>query len=58
LLKTGNVPVTTVMRKLLTGYAVSFNRRHRRAGHLSQNRYKSILCQEDSYLKMGPALGI
>ena len=38
------------MRCLLTGYAVSFNRRHRRCGHLLQNRYKSILCQEDSYL--------
>ena len=35
----------------LTGYAVSFNRRHRRYGHLFQNRYKSILCQEDVYLK-------
>ena len=38
------------MRRLLTGYAVSFNRRHRRHGHLFQNRYKSILCQEDLYL--------
>ena len=38
------------MRRLLTGYAVSFNHRHDRAGHLFQNRYKSILCQEDSYL--------
>ncbi|MDJ0818014.1 MAG: transposase [Desulfobacterales bacterium] len=43
LLKTGNVPISTVMRKLLTGYAVTFNRRHRRVGHLFQNRYKSIL---------------
>ena len=50
LLKTGNVSITTLMRRLLTGYAVSFNRRHNRAGHLFQNRYKSILCQEDSYL--------
>jgi len=38
------------MRRLLTGYAVSFNSRHRRYGHLFQNRYKSILCQEDPYL--------
>jgi len=51
LLKTGNVPVATVMRRLLTGYAVSYNRRHRRSGHLFQNRYKSILCQEDIYLE-------
>jgi REP element-mobilizing transposase RayT len=50
LLKTANVPISTVMRRLLTGYAVNFNRRHRRTGHLFQNRYKSILCQEDPYL--------
>ena len=39
------------MRRLLTGYAVQFNRRHRRHGHVFQNRYKSILGQEDPYLK-------
>lgn len=38
------------MRRLLTGYAVAFNRRHDRYGHLFQNRYKSILCQEEPYL--------
>ena len=47
LLRTGIVPISNVMRRLLTGYAVSFNLRHRRSGHLFQNRYKSILCQED-----------
>lgn len=51
LLKTGGEPVATVMRRLLTGYAMGFNRRHRRSGHLFQNRYKSILCQEAVYLK-------
>jgi len=51
LLKTGNVPIATVMRRLLSGYASRFNRRHIRSGHLFQNRYKSILCQEDAYLK-------
>ena len=50
LLRTGVAPIASVMRRLLTGYAVSFNRRHRRHGHLFQNRYKSILCQEDLYL--------
>ncbi|MCD6304811.1 MAG: transposase, partial [Deltaproteobacteria bacterium] len=43
LLRTGTQPMATVMRRLLTGYAISFNRRHRRYGHLFQNRYKSIL---------------
>ena len=49
LLRTGSAPIATVMRRLLTGHATRFNRRHRRNGHLFQNRYKSILCQEDSY---------
>jgi putative transposase len=51
LLKTGNVPIATVMRRLLTGHVIRFNRRHGRTGHLFQNRYKSILCQEDVYVK-------
>jgi REP element-mobilizing transposase RayT len=50
LLRTGSTPIATVMRKLLTGYVLIFNRRHRRNGYLFQNRYKSILCQEDRYL--------
>jgi len=50
LLRTGQTPISTVMQRLLTGYAVSFNRRHQRRGHLFQNRFKSILCQEDAYL--------
>lgn len=40
----------TFMRRLLTGYAVTFNLRHKRSGHLFQNRYKSIVCEEDPYL--------
>ncbi|MDZ7581877.1 MAG: hypothetical protein U5R30_15150 [Deltaproteobacteria bacterium] len=42
--------MATIMRRVLTGYVVSFNCRYRRNGHLFQNRYKSILCQEDGYL--------
>jgi putative transposase len=51
LLRTGRVAIALIMRRLLTGYAVSFNKRHRRHGHLFQNRYKSILCEEDRYLR-------
>ena len=50
LLKTSLTPIATIMRRLLTGHAVTFNRRHKRSGHLFQNRYKSILCQEETYL--------
>ena len=51
LCKTRSRPLSSSMRKLLTGYVVNFNRRHRRYGHLFQNRYKSIVCQEDRYFK-------
>ncbi len=50
LIKSGKDGISTVMRKLLTWYAQYFNRRHRRTGHLFENRYKSILCDEDNYL--------
>jgi len=40
----------TAMRQLLTGYAGAFNRRHKRVGHLVQNRYRSTLVDEESYL--------
>ena len=51
LFRTGLVPLATLMKRVLTGYAVSFNHRHNRHGQLFQNRYKSIVCQEDVYLK-------
>ena len=50
LLRIGQTPLSTVMRRLMTGYAVTFNIRHRRSGHLFQNRYKSVVCEEDTYL--------
>ena len=51
LIRSGQTGISHLMRRLLTGYAVSFNRRHKRHGQLFQNRYKSIICQEDAYLK-------
>ena len=50
LVRSGNQSLSQSMGKLLTGYVVNFNRRHKRYGHLFQNRYKSILCEEDPYL--------
>jgi REP element-mobilizing transposase RayT len=49
LLRTGVAPLPSLMRRLLTGYAVRFNHRHKRHGLLFQNRYKSVVCQEDLY---------
>ncbi|MDQ7837854.1 MAG: transposase [Thermodesulfobacteriota bacterium] len=50
LLFSGHQGISKFMRRLLTGYAISYNRRHQRTGHLFQNRYKSILCEEEPYL--------
>lgn len=49
LLRSGPSGLAGYMRRLLTGYAVRFNLLHNRQGHLFQNRYKSLVCQEDLY---------
>jgi REP element-mobilizing transposase RayT len=51
LLRSSTAGLPTFMRRLLSGYAISYNRKHKRHGHLFQNRYKSIVCEEDSYFK-------
>ncbi len=50
LIRVGAQPLSKLMSPLLGGYASSYNRRHRRSGYVFQNRYKSILCDADSYL--------
>jgi putative transposase len=50
LLRCNQLELSRFMRRILTGYAVYFNLRHNRSGHLFQNRYKSIVCEEESYL--------
>ena len=49
LLRSGPDGLPQLMRRFLTGYAQAYNRRHQRHGHLFQNRYKSIVCEEDGY---------
>ncbi|RDD29655.1 hypothetical protein CR161_02440 [Prosthecochloris sp. ZM] len=49
LLKSGAKGLPTFMRRLLSSYAMFFNSRHKRVGHVFQNRYKSIICEEDRY---------
>jgi REP element-mobilizing transposase RayT len=51
LFRSGPHGIAGLMRRLLTGYAVSYNKRHRRHGQLFQNRYKSVICQEDRYFQ-------
>lgn len=50
LIRPSKVKLAKFMGRLLTGYAAYFNHRHGRSGHLFQNRYKSLVCQEDDYL--------
>jgi putative transposase len=52
LLRTGPVPLSRVMSRLNTGYARAFNIRHQRVGYLFQGRYKSILVEDDVYLRV------
>ena len=51
LLKSGLHGLSRFMRRLLTGYAITYNIRYKRHGHLFQNRYKSIVCDEDTYFQ-------
>ncbi len=50
-LRVGVTPLSVLMRKLVGGYAAAYNRRHQRVGYVFQNRYKSILCDEERYLR-------
>jgi len=50
LIRVGSTPLSGLMRKVLGGYASQYNRRHNRVGYVFQNRFKSILCNEEAYL--------
>jgi REP element-mobilizing transposase RayT len=49
LMRTGNLPLSRLMQRLLGDYADLFNARYHRCGHLFQNRFKSTLVDEDGY---------
>jgi putative transposase len=46
---TGTLPLSRFMQGLLGGYVEFFNQRHRRSGHLFQNRFKSTLVEQEHY---------
>ena len=50
LLETGDVPISKIMQVLNFTYTQYFNRKYNKKGHLFQGRYKSFLCDRDSYL--------
>jgi REP-associated tyrosine transposase len=50
LIRTNQKNLSKSMQWVGTTYTRRFNLKHFRSGQLFQNRYKSILCQEDTYL--------
>ncbi len=46
----GERPLSEIMRHIMTGYAVRFNLKCKRAGHLFRNRYKAVICGAESCL--------
>lgn len=39
-----------IMHRVLTAYTQYYNRKYKKVGHLLQGRYKSVICQSESYL--------
>jgi len=49
LVEVGRTTLSRTMQRLLSGFAMSYNRREKRKGHLFQARFRSILIDKDSY---------
>ncbi len=50
LVESSDIPLSRTMQSLQFTYTQYYNRRHQKAGHLFQGRYKAILCDRDAYL--------
>jgi len=50
LIKTNDVKLGKIMQRVLTGYALYFNRKYNRSGYVFQGRFKSTVCDEENYL--------
>lgn len=48
-IETPECTLSTGMHRLLARYAQRFNRKHRRRGHLFQERFKNVLVENESY---------
>src|SRR3990167_4593128 len=49
LVQTKKTPLAKIMSSLLTSYSMYFNKKYQRVGILFQNRFKSKLCDKESY---------
>ncbi|MCG3205365.1 MAG: Chromosomal replication initiator protein DnaA [Elusimicrobia bacterium] len=50
LVSTPQANLNVFMRRLLTSYALWFNKRHQLTGHVFESRYKARICDHDAYL--------
>jgi putative transposase len=50
LIETPNEPISRIMQMVNFTYTQYFNKKYGKVGHLFQGRYKSYLCDKDSYL--------
>lgn len=50
LLEAGQEPLSKIMQRLLTFYAVYFNARYKKTGHVFEGKYKAIICEKEEYL--------
>ena len=44
-----NVPISKIMHQINTRYAIYYNKKYEKVGHVFESRYKGILVQDDSY---------
>lgn len=50
IMRTPNEHISTIMHMINSRYAIRFNTKYQRKGHLFQGRYKGILVDKDEYL--------
>jgi len=50
-IKIDQIPLSSIMHRMMGGHAGRFNGRHDRKGHLFQGRHKANLCTDDLYLR-------
>jgi REP element-mobilizing transposase RayT len=49
LIRSSDLPLSKLMRSLNGGYAQYYNKKYKRRGYLFQDRFKSVLCQDQEY---------
>ena len=50
LIEVSKTPLAKIMQLIQQTYTSWYNRNYKRSGHVFEQRYKSIICDKDSYL--------